>query len=569
MSKLVYICYRDGVNQRPHPPADIHLLSKRILPDNIEPNSPLIIEGRGVLIGVFNPVDVIPVKNQSVCLGQFFGAQEDWWKPGAQVPDGTYALFRGDNRSVELVSDMVASRTIWYVKTEELFIAATSQRAIIFFLQSFQPNEDVYPWMLSSGTLGPGMSWDRRIQCLKGDARLFLDRQSWDITIREKPVRFSPVNLSDKQHKLQLYEAIKDTFDNLNIDPGKWILPLSGGVDSRALLLMLKDRQNIHTITWGVRSSLKRKTSDAYIAGRLANYFNVENKYLETDIANEPVEKIFERFLIAGEGRSDHISGYMDGFKIWKRLFETSQLGIIRGDQAFGCYAVRRTHEVYKNMCFMLLSDYCNVNKTIIGSCSNQYRPDNLERQSGETMEVWRDRLNTEFEIPTLFAALNDLKLSYVEIINPLLSKRIIHQVRQLPDHMRTNKYLFKEIVRDLGPNIPYAKLPAITSRKDILADRMIKDIIAEHLDDTYTRNILSDDLVNQLLLEHRRAKSGNSWPARQKMAGIVNRLRKKLLGASVKPVMDINILVFRAYIISSMPRLLDEDAYSLKKQHV
>ncbi len=161
----------------------------------------------------------------------------------AGIPDGSYALFRSDENKVELITDIVGSRTIWYVQTEDAFIASTSQRAIVFFLQDFQPNEEAFSWMLSSGTLGPGLSWDKRIHSLEGNARLILDRSSWETEIKKEKVIYEPVDLPDEEHEIRLKKAMEETFDNLSIDFSKWILPLSGGFDSRAILLMLKNRQ--------------------------------------------------------------------------------------------------------------------------------------------------------------------------------------------------------------------------------------------------------------------------------------------------------------------------------------
>ena len=254
----------------------------------------------------------------------------------AGIPDGSYALFRSDENKVELITDVVGSRTIWYVRMEDAFIASTSQRAIIFFLQDFQPNEEAFSWMLSSGTLGPGLSWDKRIHSLEGNARLILDRSSWEIEIKKEKVIYEPVDLPDEEHEVRLKKAMEETFDNLSLDFSKWILPLSGGFDSRAILLMLKNRQGLKAVTWGLESSLRDKRNDAYVARALAKHYNIDHYYFHTDISDEPIEEIFRRFLVAGEGRIDHISGYMDGFRIWKHLYESGYHGIIRGDMAFG-----------------------------------------------------------------------------------------------------------------------------------------------------------------------------------------------------------------------------------------
>ena len=96
--------------------------------------------------------------------------------------------------------------------------------------------------MLSSGCIGPGLSWDSRIQCLSGNSLLFLDRSSWKLTIKKEGVNFDPLNLSYEQHKIQLRKALEDTFEHLQLDYSKWILPLSGGFDSRVVLLMLSKK---------------------------------------------------------------------------------------------------------------------------------------------------------------------------------------------------------------------------------------------------------------------------------------------------------------------------------------
>ena len=360
MSKLVYICARNS-EKHPFDARDIGQLSILLTPDNIQPRAPFVIEGDGILIGIHNATESLPVSGYSVCLGAFFGEVKDWWRPSGEIPDGTYALFRGDNTCIELVSDIVATRTIWYIKTDDIFIASTSQRAIVYFLQSFQPNPAVYPWMLSSGTLGPGLSWDRRIRCLGPDSRLILDRSLWKYKVIQGKVIFSPSKYSREGQEEQLRETITNVFDSLCVDLRKWILPLSGGYDSRAILMMLKHRPGLKTVTWGQRNALNDTSSDAWVAGTLARHYGIENEYLETDISLEPVVRIFKRFLLAGEGRVDHISGYMDGLAIWKHFYESGTQGILRGDEAFGCAAVQNINQVYKNMSFMVLSDFTGI----------------------------------------------------------------------------------------------------------------------------------------------------------------------------------------------------------------
>lgn len=316
MSKMVLVCPRERAQTR-FTKRDIEVLAERIMPDNITPAPPLVIEEKGLLIGIFNPQECILRKETSICLGALLQKDELWWEPFAVIPDGSYALFRTNENTIELVSDTVASRTVWYIQTEELFVAATSQRAIVFFLQSFDCNRAVFSWMLSSGSLGLGMSWDTRLRCLRGGERLILNRSSWLLTVDKKRLNFNSTKeqLPEKQEE-ELVAALGRAFENLQLVWSKWILPLSGGYDSRAILLMLKHYCDLQCVTWGLKESLGEIGSDAYIAKKLAQHFNLRHTYYETDISEEPADRILKRFLIAGEGRIDHFGGYSDGFGI-------------------------------------------------------------------------------------------------------------------------------------------------------------------------------------------------------------------------------------------------------------
>lgn len=501
----------------------------------------------------------------------------------ANVPDGSYALFRSDQNIVELISDMIASRTIWYIKTENIFIASTSQRAIIYFLQDFKPNKNAHSWMLSSGSLGPGLSWDSRIQCLSGNTRLFLNRSSWNLRIKKEEVHFEPLSMSIKDHEIKLKNAIEYTFEHLRLDYSKWILTLSGGSDSRAILLFLKKSQDLTSVTYGLKTSSVEKYNDAYIAKSLARYLNLRHEFFKMELSDEPTETILNRFLVAGEGRIDNISAYIDGFKMWKYIYESGYQGVLRADEVFGCRSVSNNHEVYRKTGLITFSDYEKLNSIkIVLSEYNQRRPDFLERRDNESLETWRDRIDAEFQMPVKLAALNDLKLSYIEVACPLLSRKIVQQVRKLPDPLRTNKQLFRKIVRSMSPeNLKFAKYVAIANIINILRTPKIANLVINELSTTFARTLFPNDLLEYILnnievidyISLKRKKSLKTIlkqyiPASFKTF-LKNLAKKQKIKAPKKLQIDPNIIAFRAYIICKMNRILTEDANSLPKNRL
>jgi hypothetical protein len=573
MSKLVYICTRHGADHGVGHQV-IEQLSSRLSPDNIVPARPRIIAGDGILIGIINPVDTLRVQDFSVCLGALFSQDSKWGQPGSGMPDGSYALFRGDHHQVELLSDVLASRTIWYTKTDTLFIASTSQRAIVFLLQSYQPNRLVHTWMLSSGTLGPGLSWDTRIACLPGDARLVLDRESWKMKLIENHAELSAENLPDHEHERLLKAALGRTFDQLDLDPDQWVLPLSGGTDSRAILLMLKDRRRLRTVTWGLETALKDRFSDASIAQALAKHYELDHEYKKTDPPDLQIEQILTRFLIASEGRTDHVSGYMDGLDIWRSLHESGVCGVIRGDEAFGWRRVNSQRDVRCVNNLVCLSDYGNLEK--ISELHDQQIPERLLQRESESLDMWRDRIYQTFRIPVMLSSLNDPKTSYIEVVNPLLSRSIIYQVRSLPDHLRHDKKLFRNIVSGLSPDIGFATSAAIDSPANIFRSPGMVDEIVRELHDSGNSSPLTSDVIDFIekniritrikasprrgIKAHIKAMLPRS--AIERLSPLYSRYRNS--GTAID--MDANRLAFRAYILSRMDRILKEDAQALSR---
>ncbi len=278
MSKIVLVCCRN--------PAAVEELgqmasvfSRRLLPDNICPRPPRVLSSPGLSVFVLNPSDTLPIEGVSVCGGRFCENSAGWAEPGAAIPDGSFALYRGSSAEIEIATDAVASRTIWYTKSSEMFVASSSQRAIVMLLKDFLPNEEVFPWMLSSGTLGPGNSWDRRIELLPPESRLVLDRRAWTVELTVRPCEFRVDRAGTHRHKQAMRAAVLDSLAGLELDSREWVLPLSGGYDSRAILLGLPDRRHLKCVTWGSTASLADGTSDSAVAARLARRLKLDHEF--------------------------------------------------------------------------------------------------------------------------------------------------------------------------------------------------------------------------------------------------------------------------------------------------
>ena len=566
MANLIVVCTRQ--------PTDSVLLGNvvrrcaaMLSPDNIRPHEPLVFERDRLAVVVANPVAGIPVHDGGVCLGRMFGPQEGWWVRGSEAPDGSFAIARHGAHAVELVTDMLATRQVWYVRTDDLFLASTSQRALVALLGSFDLNREAVTWMLTCGQLG-GVSWDRRLHRLPGDCRLALDRDSWELRVDQRPAVREPVLLSDAEHIDRLREAIVETCATLGLPMEEWLLPLSGGLDSRMLLLgLLSAGARPQCVTWGLKSSLSDPQNDAYIARELADRLGVSFRYYHTDGWDESLDVSMRRFVQLSEGQATDFGAYTDGMAMWKGFFDDGVAGVIRGDEpGLGYYGrydsevqIRRQQEI------TFLSDYPEEHPIRGLGLAEQRWNDSLQRRQDESLARWNQRLVQEFFSPAVLAPLTVIKCAYVEVVNPMQTARVVRIARELPDHLLVHRKPLAAVVRALGPDIPFATHDAhpqsdVFSRPSFVA-AVTAVLSAESAESVLSRPAL-DSIVSGLSRVTGAVSTGRRW--RHAVKAVV----PKRLVDRIRPVWPVRLsgqdLAFRASVAVQMVDILSRDARAL-----
>ena len=457
-------------------------LNRELTGNNIEARPPLAVQRAGVSAAVLNAGGATRLHGASIAAGAVLAARDDWHTPGAPLPDGSFALLRVDDDRIELAADATASHTLWYALTDDELVVSSSQRAIVTLLGSFEPNRDVLPWMLSAGTLGPTGGWDARLKRVQPGERLLLDRARWRLRSSVEPLELAPDRgLSPDAHLERLRAAVTDACRHWTFDARKWVLTLSGGADSRSLLCLLRDR-GIESVTWGLPDAGAQQGNDAQVAREVACALGVPHRFFTLEPHDEAADAILERFLAAGEGRVDRISGYADGFRVWKTLFDGGYDGVIRGDEAFGWVPVSSPRAVRAATKLATLDDYFSASVLATFELPQQSLPAALTRREDETLATWRDRLYQHCRVPTFLAALTDLKTAYLDVGNPLLARSVLECVRAMPDELRTDKRLWLSIVREQLPDIPLASRVAIPSVTEFLTNPRVLTLLLDEL---------------------------------------------------------------------------------------
>ncbi|MFC6752982.1 hypothetical protein [Halorubrum tibetense] len=571
MAELISLCGRGGTVDT-YTAADLETVADRILPENA-PRNVEVVRDDGVLTCRINAPESLPTHGTSTCLGRLIPRTDDWHDPGAPVADGSYGIVRVDSGAIELVADATASRTIYYRLFEDLLVASTSQRAIAHFADEFVPDERAIAWMISSGSLGPGQAWDARTEYVPPGGNVRIDRSTWELTETTTEVSsfFEIKNRSREEHREELSQSIETTIQNLDIEPDSWVLALSGGMDSRGLIQTLHDRLGLTAITWGTAEALDHPDSDAVRARELADAYGIPHEYYELPQHPSDIGTVFDRFVTAGEGRIDHISGYLDGFRTFKTLAE-DHVGIIRGNNPFGWSAVSSQTQVRRMVGGQLISDYEVMPSLSIPGADAQQWPAEFAQADDESLATWRDRLKLTYRLAIVQSALTSLKTPYIEEINPFLSREIIQTVCTLPDKLRTEKRLYHEYVQQRSPDVPVATRSANPDTERLLNSDASIEFLRDRLDTDHARSVLGDELI-----DHAFNELGDSGETTEDESGSVIDTIKREVGSQLPqsviqrieeytPVERPSIsmyegrLGFRLYIIVTMSQKLEND---------
>jgi hypothetical protein len=570
MAKLVSVCFRTPPVNPAQVKASLAQLLQALCPDALAPRPPVIAtDEQGFFLGLLNPVDADCMRDTSAYAGWLMNPQDGWWVPGAETPEGTYAMVRSGRHAVEAMTDYAGSRTLWIAWTNECFIASTSQRAIPWLLGNFEPNPRAAASMLSAGLLGPGGGWDRRAQPLGPGGSAVLDRQAWRLAIQSPDVALAVEDVPHATHLARLRGALERTFATADLPCKGWPLTLSGGFDSRAILLLSRNLAGLECLTWDAPGAVDVPGSEAYAARAVARHLGVPHRVVELELSDEPPATLVERFLVAGEGRIDRIGGYLDGLRLWQTLFDQGTPGILRGDHGLGWGADPASEaEARRTIGLARWSDHDLPPLASLGleHLDVHALPAWARLRDWETLGDLRDRLYHQFRIPFFTAALTDIKAPYCEIANPLLVKSIHSLQRGHPEPLRTGKALFREAMQPLDIPVAYARKNSDSSEARLFGAPRVGEFLRDELNSVQLRAALSAPFADYVLekMSSDRSARSTSWSK----AGAVRRLKallpkssRRTLRKHVRPqAPSAHLLALRAVIVAHMTKMMEAD---------
>lgn len=574
MADLILECvraeYGDGLE--PDAAARLSRIAARLSPDNIQARPTRSIEAHGVCAAIANPSpEGVYVADGGVMLGVVIGPAGHWWQVDAEPPDGTFALVRYSPETVELLTDVTASRALWYALDDQRLIVSTSQRAVTALLGDFSLNREAVTWLLLTGTLGPDAVWDERVRRLPSDSRLTLDRRTWLSELVQRPAVFAPEPGSDREHLERLREAVGWSCANLDIDPDRWPLPLSGGRDSRAILdALTRYGRTPKCVTWTTRESTRKPLTDAHVARVVARNYHAEHRYVFFDKPPEGFGVALQRFVELGEGATDAFAAYIDGCAMWRDLFSEGAYGVIRGDEPLVVRVRMASYDGARRHAHgTFVADYPKDHLVCRLGLAEQQWPQRLQPQAEEGPGSYRDRLSHQAYIPYALAPLTEIKCRYVEVANPLLSRRVVGVARTFPEELRRYGRALPAIVEPKARLIPHARYASVPDDSAFLEDEEIVGTIVATLTSNAMEGVLDERAALTLLaalaspahtpLAIRRRAVAAMKPAK---VALPSRLKFRLKPPYSGPdTLTAPRLAFRATVAAKALALLRDDA--------
>jgi hypothetical protein len=248
------------------------------------------------------------------------------------------------------------------------------------------------------------------------------------------------------------------------------------------------------------------------------------------------------------------------GSDTYRELFAAGTCMILRGDEGFGWKPVAQTETgIGRTMELLLCGEIPQLKPHLAAfGLDGHAFPPSLERRSGETIDAWRDRLYHSFRIPTVLAAFNEGKAGHFDLVNPLVSRRALEITRSLPDDLRTDKRLFRELVARLGPDVPFATSEGAPIRLDSLRRPEVRRILRACLASETAARCFGRPLVTWLragIHPWRDFAARISW-------GFRKRLHRRLRpGTEIEVHVPLLRIAFRIYIATTMVDRLEADA--------
>jgi len=431
-----------------------------------------------------------------------------------------------ENSEIVAQTDFFGSRPVWYFQDSDVFILSTSQFCVAAMFDELRIDHDTVSWFLSSGFVGHA-AYDKRINRLFGNQKLSFDLKTWNIQITSCLAQETDVFKS-------FDDVISEVLDDIKFDIPV-LIPISGGVDSRIILSYMADKKKnkIKAVTWGRPGAETVEDSDAFVAQLVCERVGIDFEYLAEAPNWEDPEHAMAQYITYSEGMVDHL--HVQNLRpMIARWCLQRQIGcMVRGDEIFGSRPVFTDRDARHSIDLYNAKEVAR-NWPEFGDIWSMQNPiAGMERLFGESPTAYRDRIYREIRCPGVLAGLNGAFARHIEVVNPLLDRRIVRYIEGRPDTERTKKQTYLPYAVKRMPGLRFAEFGSISETRDLLGRDDVRGYLRERISSREAKDFFGSSATERLdreLARPRRAVAAGAYFGSGLLGTVVRRVGKEKL---------------------------------------
>jgi len=403
-------------------------------------------------------------------------------------------------RTIILLVDRTASNPIYYVQTRDHLLFAPEVKALIASpLIDKAIDMEAFATFMAQGYLLSDQTLFKSVRRLRGGELL---RVKNGAVARETYWRYSPGSASDGASETELERELGQLLNaaaqkHLG-EPGKTVIFLSGGVDSRGILgaslaQVHGDGRRLNTVSWG--ASQGTHDSDVAVAASLARHLNTNHRFLQRKISD--YREYFNRVNYLIDGLSDVPAFHPYEHQLMVELRSAGYQRVLRGDEVFGLRSfsassiegaatiaymqrLRRVRGLETAIRPTQYEALCEASDSAIEKALAE--ASDLTPNQAKDFFYFTHRLQYYLQSGSYFRQIE------LDQRNVLLDDSILDFMAKVPDSLRIDKMLFRDVVKQQYPDLarfPYAKRYNFENWWKLLAmDSPVREFVLEELND-------------------------------------------------------------------------------------
>jgi asparagine synthetase B (glutamine-hydrolysing) len=414
-----------------------------------------------------------------------------------RVLDGSFVAFVADFRTgtALLFNDHYASRPLFYGRFQDRLYFSPELKGVAG-MPGAEPAVDPHAFanFLLCGHLLGEQTFYRDIRPLLPGSLLKI---AGDVVVRTTHTLYAPCGDTGDRGDDYYVEALSALLLKAAAKQTRGIdrafVPLSGGVDSRAILGCLSrvSKEKLHSVSWGVEEG--GPESDAGTGRKVAALLQTDHHFIrrETERFTADIGEMVYRI----DGLNDDAAYHHNEMSAIRRVRdEFGGRYVLRGEECFGPRPEARSDlEVLSASGARRLADYPGVQRLL----NPALRRDAVGR-SAETIERLlrecpsrdftdrRDQFYFAIRIFHYHTRSAYYKRSIADVRNPWLDKEVLAFMQAVPVRYRFDKHLYKKTVRTMFPElftIPIARRHSLENWAEVIrTNAAVQEFLRLHL---------------------------------------------------------------------------------------